>query len=69
MSKIEIKTILGMYFHSFLWIRGDGAMTMPCGVPGDDIDIRLLKGLSLEIQPIRKSLLVIGSTVLGVPIS
>lgn len=29
MSKIEIKTILGMYFHSFLWIKGDGAMTMP----------------------------------------
>ncbi len=27
MSKIEVKAILGMYFYSFLWIKGDGAMT------------------------------------------
>ncbi|WP_440981511.1 TetR/AcrR family transcriptional regulator [Shinella sumterensis] len=28
LSKIEIKAILGMYFYSFLWIKGDGAMTI-----------------------------------------
>jgi TetR/AcrR family transcriptional regulator, cholesterol catabolism regulator len=28
LSKIEVKAILGMYFYSFLWIRGDGAMTV-----------------------------------------
>lgn len=28
MSKIEVKAILGMYFYSFLWIKGDGAMTI-----------------------------------------
>lgn len=28
MTKIEVKAILGMYFYSFLWIRGDGAMTI-----------------------------------------
>jgi hypothetical protein len=28
LSKIEVKAILGMYFYSFLWIKGDGAMTI-----------------------------------------
>lgn len=28
LSKIEVKALLGMYFYSFLWIRGDGAMTV-----------------------------------------
>ncbi|OHV82838.1 TetR/AcrR family transcriptional regulator [Rhizobium sp. LCM 4573] len=28
MSKTEVKAILGMYFYSFLWIKGDGAMTI-----------------------------------------
>ena len=28
MSKIEVKAILGMYFYSFLWIKGDGAMAI-----------------------------------------
>jgi hypothetical protein len=26
LSKIEVKAILGMYFYSFLWIRGDGTV-------------------------------------------
>ncbi len=26
LSKIEVKAILGMYFYSFLWIKGDGAV-------------------------------------------
>lgn len=28
LSKIEIKAILGMYFYSFLWIKGDGALSI-----------------------------------------
>lgn len=28
MSKTEVKAILGMYFYSFLWIKGDGVMTI-----------------------------------------
>lgn len=28
MSKIEVKALLGMYFYSFLWIKGDGAVAM-----------------------------------------
>lgn len=28
LSKIEVKAILGMYFYSFLWIKGDGAITI-----------------------------------------
>jgi AcrR family transcriptional regulator len=28
MSKVEVKAILGMYFYSFLWIKGNGAMTV-----------------------------------------
>ncbi len=28
LSKIEVKALLGMYFYSFLWIKGDGALTI-----------------------------------------
>lgn len=40
MSKIEIKAILGMYFYSFLWIKGDGAMSID-GIAKDFAGITL----------------------------
>lgn len=40
LSKIEVKALLGMYFYSFLWIKGDGALTIDV-IAGNFADLTL----------------------------